>query len=200
MLINVLHPQTINVQSEGLAAIKNNDLPTARDAALIDAQRTAIQKSVGNFVDVEAMTFNGDLLASSVYLKAQGFVKSYKVISESQKDGIYHVRIDAQVRQGDLQAKVRKAIERESIVVLVDREEASAGLKKELAFAGYKVIDGKGGRYKRQIQKINRGDLKTIQAFGLKFLSTILITGRIAYVTAVPCPFRVRILDFSIGR
>ncbi len=70
-----------------------------KDAAIEQAKRDAVEVGLGAFISSEtvvtATTFN-----DNIYSNAQGFVKTFKVVSESQgPDGLWEVTIAAEVTQ-----------------------------------------------------------------------------------------------------
>ncbi len=90
------------VQAVGQAAIYGNDVAQARDKAIEDAMRKAVEQAVGAMVSSETVTQNFELLSDKIYSKSRGYVRSYKVISEKKEEGVYQVNIEAQVASGNL--------------------------------------------------------------------------------------------------
>lgn len=67
-------------------------------AAIADAQRNAIQKTVGVYIASETLTKNFMMAKDLIFSKAEGFVKTYKKLSSSKEaDGGYLVKIEAEV-------------------------------------------------------------------------------------------------------
>lgn len=94
------------VSALGQAAIINNDKPAARDKAINDALRKAVEQSVGTMVSSETVTQNFQLLSDKVFSKAKGYVRTYKVTSEKEEQGVYNVNVDAEVSSGNLKSDV----------------------------------------------------------------------------------------------
>jgi hypothetical protein len=90
------------VKAEGMGAIVNNDKAIARDNAIEDALRKAVEQAVGTLVSSETMVENFQLLNDSIYTKTEGYIQKYKVISESPAENIYKVNIEATVALGNL--------------------------------------------------------------------------------------------------
>ncbi len=90
------------VTSEGVAVISNNNTAMARDNAISDAQRKAVEQAVGTMVSAETVVQNYETLSDNVYSKTQGYIRSYNVISESPMGNLYQVTIQATVAAGDL--------------------------------------------------------------------------------------------------
>lgn len=81
---------------EGVSAITGR-IDTARDQAVSDALRKAVEQGVGAYIDGETQVENFQLISDRIYSRASGFVSSYRVISEEQSGGLYRVVIRAVV-------------------------------------------------------------------------------------------------------
>ncbi len=95
-------PSATTVTAEGVAVISNNNTAMARDNAISDAQRKAVEQAVGTMVSAETVVQNYETLSDNVYSKTQGYIRSYNVISESPMGNLYQVTIQATVAAGDL--------------------------------------------------------------------------------------------------
>lgn len=87
-----------SVEAEGRAS---GDSENARSEALVDAMREAVRVGVGvNVVDQsQARDFQLDF--DRVFTASMGYVKNYKILSSSlAMDGVYHVKIKADVAPG----------------------------------------------------------------------------------------------------
>ncbi|MEM2941914.1 MAG: flagellar assembly protein T N-terminal domain-containing protein, partial [Candidatus Bathyarchaeia archaeon] len=71
----------------------------AREKALEDALRRAVEQAVGTFISSDAMVENGVLLSEKIYKESKGFVKSYEVVEETvdEKSQLVWVTIKAEV-------------------------------------------------------------------------------------------------------
>src|SRR5687767_15807724 len=86
------------VEVEGVAAVVNNDVAIARDRAIDDAKRKAVEQVAGAQVSSESITENFQLVEDKIYSRAAGFVKNYKILSELKDEGgVYRVKIKANV-------------------------------------------------------------------------------------------------------
>jgi len=95
-----LQSQVIKV--DGVGAIVNNDKAIARDNAIEDALRKAVEQAVGTLVSSETMVENFQLLSDSIYTKTEGYIQKYKIMSEAPAENIYKVNIEATVALGNL--------------------------------------------------------------------------------------------------
>jgi hypothetical protein len=92
------------VLAEGVGALTApGALDIARDAALSDALRRAVEQGVGTFVNSETRVENFQLLSDRIYSKSRGYVSSYRVVTEGPESGLYRVVVRAKVRLGDIE-------------------------------------------------------------------------------------------------
>lgn len=94
--------QDSEVQAIGVAAIMGGDKPAARDRAIADAQRKAVEQAVGTMVSSETVTENYQLVSDKIFSKAKGYIKKYKIVSEKEESGTVMVTIKATVGAGNL--------------------------------------------------------------------------------------------------
>jgi hypothetical protein len=98
----------VEISAEGRAA---GDLANAREIALADAFREAVRQGTGLDVLGSTETRNFTLDFDRVLGSAFGHVKSYKVLeSRLGQDGIYRVKISADVEKGAPGAKNKLAL------------------------------------------------------------------------------------------
>jgi hypothetical protein len=90
------------VESKGEAAILNNDKAMARDKALEDAQRKAVESAVGTMISSETVTENYQLISDRILSKADGYVRKFKITNERAEENVYIVEISAEVTTGKL--------------------------------------------------------------------------------------------------
>jgi hypothetical protein len=91
------------VQATGQAAIYGTDLAHARDKAIEDAMRKAVEQAMGAMISSETVTANYELISDKILSQSKGYVRNYKVLSEGKEDGVMVVKIEAQVSAGNLQ-------------------------------------------------------------------------------------------------
>ncbi len=93
---------TTAVDATGVAVISGANSALARDAAIGDALRKAVEQAIGTIVSSETMVANYQVLSDNVYTKTQGYIKSYDVVKEWQVSGLYQVLVRAVVETGPL--------------------------------------------------------------------------------------------------
>lgn len=94
--------QSQDVTATGVAAVLQGDKAIARDTAINDALRKAVEQAVGTMVSSETVVENYQLIRDSILTKSQGYIQNYKVVSESPSPELYQVTISATVALGDL--------------------------------------------------------------------------------------------------
>jgi len=84
------------VLCEGVSVVTGR-VDSARDQAISDALRKAVEQGVGAYIDGETQVENFQLISDRIYSRASGFVSSYRVIHEEQSAGLYRVVVRAVV-------------------------------------------------------------------------------------------------------
>ena len=118
----------IMVRTTGQASV---DLPNAREAAIEEALRQAVE--IGGGVLVSSLTEVRDfqLLKDVIYTQTAGLVETYKVLKENpNQEGAYTVRVEAIISRGELNTKIeawkalirRKGKPRLMVVGTVDKQ------------------------------------------------------------------------------
>lgn len=90
------------VTAEGVAAIQGNARDIARDAAIEDAQKRAVEQAIGILIDSQTQVENYQLISDKILSQTKGYIKRYNVAGESEDSGLLRVRINAEVSLGQL--------------------------------------------------------------------------------------------------
>jgi len=93
---------TKTVSAEGVAAIQGTARDIARDAALEDAQKRAVEQAIGILIDSQTQVENYQLISDKILSQTKGYIKRYNVTSETADSGLLRVRINAEVALGQL--------------------------------------------------------------------------------------------------
>lgn len=88
-------PQVVNVT--GVAPYSAGNDAKARDMAIQDAMRKAVEQAVGTMVTAETMVQDYQVIRDNVLTKTQGYIQKYDVISSGAKGNLYEVTISAAV-------------------------------------------------------------------------------------------------------
>lgn len=183
----------VEVLAEGVAAI-TGAMDIARDQAIRDGLRKAVEQGVGSFISAETRVQNFQLLSDRIYAQASGYVASYRVISETQEGGVYRVVLRAKVKrdkiENDLQAIGILLSEqgRPRLLVLIQGEEEEDAGYVEAKMGGYFVDKGfpvvdrqtlEQNLAKEQVRKLIAGDSVAARLAGLRTGAEMGIVGRL---------------------
>ena len=89
-----------SVEAKGLASMKLGE-SIAREQALQDAMRNAVQQAQGVMLQGKSGQFN-DALAMALSTKTEGYVSSYEILDEDIERGSYYIIIQAEVDSAKL--------------------------------------------------------------------------------------------------
>jgi len=149
--VTLAHAQKI-VQAQGTASIQKDFVAIARDRAIADAQRLAVEQAVGVMISNETMVENYQVISDKILQQSKGYIQSYEVLSDQRQGDIYKVTIQAVVStdqiRNDLEA-IRLIIARKSkprLMILFDGRDqqdfiAEAGMTKHFLSKGFKLVD-----------------------------------------------------------
>jgi hypothetical protein len=93
----------VSTTAEGVGVIKSGNKAMARDQAIRDGLRIAVEQAVGTLVASETLVQNYEVLRDQIYSKTQGYVKDYTIIDEKEEGTLYRVTLKAQVASGNLE-------------------------------------------------------------------------------------------------
>lgn len=102
LALPVIAQESRTVAAEGVAAIQGDARDIARDAALEDAQKRAVEQAIGILIDSQTQVENYQLISDKILAQTKGYIKRYNVTSETVDSGLLRVRINAEVALGQL--------------------------------------------------------------------------------------------------
>ncbi len=141
------------VAVEGVGGIKDENIVKARDEAIWDAQRKAIEKGVGTFLTSETIVENSKLITDALYTQANGYIDTYEIVKEKKDDYLYYVTIRADVKSASIGNKLIdlgliKKIGDPRVLVLIKENSTyiegaivEAIIKDKLIEDGYRLVD-----------------------------------------------------------
>ena len=92
------------VIATGVAPIQGDNISGARQNAVQDALRQALEQGVGMVMDATSILQNDDLM-EKIYSNTKGYITRYEIIKErKEQNGLYRVKIQAAVKTGELRA------------------------------------------------------------------------------------------------
>src|SRR3990172_6898125 len=90
------------VAAEGVAAIQGNARDIARDAAVEDAQKRAVEQAIGILIDSQTQVENYQVISDKILSQTKGYIKRYSIAGEVNEGTLLRVRINAEVSLGKL--------------------------------------------------------------------------------------------------
>ena len=204
---NTSHAQTneaTNVTADGVGLITGNDTARARDEALRDAYRIALEKAGVNISAYTEMV-NLVVIKDVVRANVDGYVKSWQIDSEGiRDDGLYCVTITAKVVKATLKKDDRDALKliinlmgNPRFIVLVDEANIGeeppfpileASLTETLTDYGYHSIDPEQKKLIVETDEAGMaksGDVEAAQQLALRTQADVIITGKV-YTEKLP--------------
>jgi hypothetical protein len=185
----------ITVKSKGVGDIFAGREARARDAAIEDALRRAVEQAVGMFLHSETIVQNGDILNDSVYSRSKGYIRKYVILKEVADSKLYNVVVEADVSTGKLRNDlsaigllvVRKHKPRIMVVIpeyhINRRIPDPAGeteIIRRLLEKGFKVVDQYQVtkiRYNDQVRAAIKGNTSLATKIGLEHGAEVIIIG-----------------------
>ncbi len=185
------------VNTEGEAAIVNNDIPSAKAEAVARAKWAAIEQTVGTEVKAQSMVQNFTLVDDAIKTKVRGVVKSYNVLNQVNKQDTVVVNIRACIEPSKAKEAVSSLALNNSIAVFIPARKPgkqgdeydetnilSETLIGKLTDQNYKVIDVAPTQAvdAADIEKaVKSGSTLAVRSMMYKFLSNVIIIGKIDY-------------------
>lgn len=132
-----LAQESATVTVEGMAPISGGNTMTAREAALRDAMRKAVETGLGTLVESRTIVNNFALVNDQIYSRASGFVSSYEVLSEQKQVDTYVMTVKAVVNTQQLGNDARalgllqELVGKPKMMIMVDEYWWESGLPKE---------------------------------------------------------------------
>jgi len=172
--------QTDTTEAEGVAAIVNNDIAQARDKAVDDAKRKAVEQVAGAQVSSESISKNFELVEDKILSRASGFIRNYQIVSEYKEEGAYHVKIRATVDKSAV-ANDLSLILKEKPRVMVMIAEQNIGSK------GFSYWWGSSG-FVSDMDIMQNSLIEAWQPKGFKFIDPGLLNDKLTVKGAMRNP------------
>jgi len=107
----VSSPQTVTVLSTETVVITEGvasrgfqaGTASARDQAIDDALRKAVEQAIGTYISSETQVANFQLISDNIYSRTRGYVSGYTVIDEEESENLYRVTIRAIVKTDNIE-------------------------------------------------------------------------------------------------
>ena len=125
------------IQVIGVGSIFDNDVAAARDRALDDALRKAVEQSIGTFIDAQTKVENYMVVEDRILSWSRGYVSNYAIMSEMKKTPeMYEVQVQATVDMTNLE-KDANAVENlimsmgnPRVMIMIDEQNIGESLER----------------------------------------------------------------------
>lgn len=191
------HSQEIMVvKARGISDIIDGQEGRARDIAIQDALRSAVEQAMGTYIKSETLVKNARLISDEIFSKTGAYVQKYYIQNEIATRTLYKVKIEAYIAsdklQDDLSAIGLLMLQKHKprVMVVIPEQHLTrrrvpdpAGeteIIKRLLQKGFKVVDQsqvKRIRYNDQVRAALTGDDKTAAKIGLQYGAEVIIIG-----------------------
>ena len=185
------------VNTEGEAAIVNNDIPSAKTEAIARAKWSAIEQTVGTEVKAASFVQNFTLVEDVIKTQVGGVVKRFTVLNQQTKEDIVTVKIKACVEPAKARLAVSSLALNNSLAVFIPARKPGKGgdefeetnilsetLIGKLTDQNYKVVDVAPTRAVDAIEierAVKSGSTLAVRSMMYKFLSNVIIIGKVDY-------------------
>jgi hypothetical protein len=188
------------ITADGVAAVTGN-IAIAREKAIDDALRRAVEQAVGTLISSDTLTNNFQVVHDKILAQTSGYVKNYQIVKEGHFGQEFRVTVMADVGKQNLQPSLEALgllqvlKEKPKVMVIIEEKvgglfgttawenvgQAESTLMERLGAAGFAVVDPATVRANIPRDKALRlldGDPKAAAAAGLQYGSQVVITGR----------------------
>ncbi len=169
-----------SITVEGVAAVVGGDKAIARDRAIDDAKRKAVEQVAGAQVSAESISENFTLVSDRIYSRASGFVKTYKIVSELEQEGVYKVTIAAEVDSSAIASDLALIFQDKPRVMVMIAEQ-------NIGSKGFSYWWGSSG-YVADMQMMQSTLIQAWQPKGFKFVDPALLAGKLRMKGAMKKP------------
>ena len=187
--------------AEGIAAVYGGNIPAARDKAIDDALRKAVEQAVGTVVSSDTMSENFKVIHDKIIAQTAGYVERYKVLSEKDEGNLFRVRVQAEIGRANLMNDLRALgllhvlKEKPKVMVLIEEQvgglygqtgwenvgQAESTIMEKFINAGFNVVDSQTVRAnitRDEALRLLEGDAGASAYEGNKYGAQIVIAGR----------------------
>ncbi len=189
----------------GMGSITGGDVAHAKDDAVEDALRNAIEQTLGTLIQSETLAQNFTVVEDNIFSKTQGYIQKYEILEQGKRDAmLYEVKVRAWVRVSDLKDDldaVATLIRRKKtprLMVLIDEKNigetataahfveadlntAESQLMNQFMKKGFRFVDAATVRQNLDREKeaaILEGDVRQAAAVGRRAGAEVVLVGK----------------------
>lgn len=137
LAITAAAQDTVTVRATGLGVIFHGDTAKARDDAIKDAIRQAVEQTTGMFIDSQTRIEMFETLEDSIYARSNAYVLDYRVVREGYGsfENSYEVEVECTVARGALERRLAELdvftltslLDNPRIMVIIEEENQMQG-------------------------------------------------------------------------
>lgn len=181
---------------EGMGLITGGDEADGRRQAIANAQRLALEQTLGVLISSDTIVRNFQTISDSIYARTEGYIQTYRILSEESDGSVYRVKLEAVVSLTRLRDELeeigllleKKHMPRIMVVIPethLGRPEipdpaAETEVIRLFLEKGFEVVDQsqiKQIRYNDQVKAAAAGDNEAAQLIGMEYGAEVIIIG-----------------------
>lgn len=181
------------VRTVGTAAVHKNFTSIARDKAIDNAKRLAVEQASRTFVQNETLVQNYQVVYDRIFSKYAGYINTYNIVDEKREGDEYRVTIEAEVEtaklQEDLDSVLRSILPElgnpRLMIIFTQREQkdfmADGAMVDYFLSKGFKLVDVDVVRGNFAASKLNSldQDRDLAREVGNRYGAEIIILGSV---------------------
>jgi hypothetical protein len=212
----------------GIAAIQNGNLGLAKDEALKDAKRLAVQEVLGSMVSARTDVKNFQLVSQKVTSKSEGMIETFEILSASAvSPQEYQVKIKAKVSEAMINQAIEEVVASQGkprMMVIIDEsfngksdanKVAQTEIEAQFIAQGFPFVDKSTvekilAKNRRKIASALSGDNSAARSIGVDAGAEIILVGssrvkeagKIAgsSLISVQADLNLRVIDINTGK
>jgi hypothetical protein len=184
------------VRAVGMATIHSGAVDIARDKAIENAQRNAVEEKVGVMITSFSEVENFQVKMDQILSESKGFINTYAIVSEERAGDSYKVTIEADVGTGRLKDRMeaialimaRKSKPRLMLLFSEQAQKdsvAEASMAKYFISQGFNLVDAgalKKTRGYERVQSLN-ADRKELSEMARRYGAEVIILAKVEVTT-----------------
>lgn len=185
-----VHAQDIN-RVVGMATIHGGAVDRARDTAIDNALRTAVEEKVGVMIASSTEVENFQVKRDQILSESKGFINTYRIISEEKTGDTFKVTIEADVSDGRLKGRMealgiimaRMSKPRLMIIFSENAQKdvvAEASMTKYFISQGFRLVTADTAKRKKEYERFQATDTdrKEFSSIARRYGAEIIILAK----------------------
>jgi hypothetical protein len=198
-------PDLKEVTATGMGSITGGDVAHAKDDAVEDALRNAVEQTLGTMIQAETLAQNFTVVEDNIYSKTQGYIQKYDIVKQGKTDAMmYEVTVRALVKVSQLKddldaiATLMRRKKMPRLMVMIDEKNvgetatafhyleadlntAESELMNKFMEKGFRFVDAatvKQNLSREKESAILEGDVRQAAAVGRRSGAEVVLVGK----------------------